>query len=98
MFLSGIRPSPSGSWAGKPTSPITASTVTSPPTARIKSPFCGKVSPAIRGRVAILWEGEAGEQRQISYQELHRRVCRFANVLKGRILKAGDRAIIYMGM
>ena len=34
----------------------------------------------------------------ISYQELHRLVCRFANVLKGRGLKAGDRAIIYMGM
>src|SRR5437868_11704176 len=49
-------------------------------------------------KVAILWEGEPGDQRQISYQELHRLVCRFANVLKGRGLKAGDRAIIYMGM
>ena len=45
-----------------------------------------------------MWEGEPGDQRQISYQELHRLVCRFANVLKGRGLKAGDRAIIYMGM
>ena len=34
----------------------------------------------------------------ISYQELQRLVCRFANVLKARGLKAGDRAIIYMGM
>jgi acetyl-CoA synthetase len=34
----------------------------------------------------------------ISYQELHRLVCRFANVLKSRGLKAGDRAIIYMPM
>src|SRR5947208_15072014 len=51
-----------------------------------------------KNKVAILWEGEPGDQRQISYQELHRLVCRFANVLKGRGLKTGDRAIIYMGM
>ncbi len=51
-----------------------------------------------RNKVAILWEGEPGEQRMISYQELHRLVCRFANVLKARGLKAGDRSIIYMGM
>src|ERR1700687_2520004 len=51
-----------------------------------------------KNKVAILWEGEPGDQRQISYQELHRLVCRFANALKNRGLKAGDRAIIYMGM
>jgi acetyl-CoA synthetase len=51
-----------------------------------------------RNKTAILWEGEPGEQRTISYQELHRLVCRFANVLKGRGLKTGDRAIVYMGM
>jgi acetyl-CoA synthetase len=51
-----------------------------------------------KNKVAILWEGEPGEQRAISYQELHRLVCRFANALKSRGLKAGDRAIIYMGM
>ena len=34
----------------------------------------------------------------ITYQELHRLVCRFANVLKARGFKAGDRAIIYMPM
>jgi acetyl-CoA synthetase len=51
-----------------------------------------------KNKVAILWEGEPGDQRQISYQELHRLVSRFANVLKGRGLKAGDRAIVYMGM
>ncbi len=51
-----------------------------------------------KNKVAILWEGEPGDQRQISYQELHRLVCRFANVLKGRGLKQGDRVIIYMGM
>ena len=51
-----------------------------------------------RNKVAIIWEGEPGDSRMISYQELHRLVCRFANVLKGRGLKAGDRAIIYMPM
>ena len=51
-----------------------------------------------KNKVAILWEGEPGDQRMISYQELHRLVSRFANVLKSRGLKAGDRAIIYMGM
>src|SRR5579885_3475531 len=51
-----------------------------------------------KNKIAILWEGEPGDQRQISYQELHRLVCRFANVLKARGLKSGDRAIIYMGM
>src|SRR5215475_3840945 len=51
-----------------------------------------------KNKVAILWEGEPGDQRSITYQELHRLVSRFANVLKGRGLKPGDRAIIYMGM
>jgi acetyl-CoA synthetase len=51
-----------------------------------------------RNKVAILWEGEPGDQRLISYYELHRLVCRFANVLKARGWKAGDRAIIYMPM
>ncbi len=51
-----------------------------------------------KNKVAILWEGEPGDQRMITYQELHRLVCRFANVLKARGLKTGDRAIIYMPM
>src|SRR6516225_3618894 len=51
-----------------------------------------------KNKVAILWEGEPGDQRMISYAELHRLVCRFANVLKARGLNAGDRAIIYMPM
>ncbi len=53
---------------------------------------------ARRNKVALIWEGEPGESRMISYQELHRLMCRFANVLKARGLKAGDRAIIYMPM
>lgn len=51
-----------------------------------------------KNKAAILWEGEPGEQRTITYQELHRLVVRFASVLKSRGYKAGDRAIIYMPM
>ncbi len=51
-----------------------------------------------KNKLAILWEGEPGDQRMITYQELHRLVCRFANALKGRGLKTGDRAVIYMPM
>lgn len=56
------------------------------------------LTTARKNKIALLWEGEPGDQRMISYQELHRLVCRFANVLKARGLKKGDRAIIYMGM
>ena len=51
-----------------------------------------------KDKPAIVWEGEPGDERTISYAELHRMVCRFANVLKVRGLKAGDRAVIYMPM
>ena len=51
-----------------------------------------------KNKVAILWEGEPGEQRALTYQELHRLVVRFASVLQSRGYKAGDRAIIYMPM
>jgi len=51
-----------------------------------------------RDKIAILWEGEPGDQRAISYFELHRLVSRFANVLKARGWRAGDRAIVYMPM
>jgi acetyl-CoA synthetase len=51
-----------------------------------------------KNKVAILWEGEPGDVRALSYQMLHREVCRFANVLRSFGLRAGDRATIYMGM
>src|SRR5262245_21663534 len=51
-----------------------------------------------KNKVAILWEGEPGDVRALSYQMLHREVCRFSNVLKSLGLKAGDRVTIYMGM
>jgi acetyl-CoA synthetase len=54
---------------------------------------------ATRGdKIALLWEGEPGEERRISYTELHAEVCRFANVLKGLGLVAGDRVAIYLPM
>ena len=51
-----------------------------------------------KNKVAILWEGEPGDVRALSYQMLHREVCRFANVLKSLGIQKGDRATIYMGM
>ncbi|MEI6235505.1 MAG: acetate--CoA ligase [Planctomycetota bacterium] len=51
-----------------------------------------------RNKAAILWEGEPGDTRTITYAELHRDVCRFANVLKGLGIVAGDRVAIYMPM
>ncbi len=47
---------------------------------------------------ALQFEGEPGDRRTITYRELHELVCRFANVLKSRGYKPGDRAVIYMPM
>jgi acetyl-CoA synthetase len=50
-------------------------------------------------QTAILWEGDdPGEDRRITYRELHEAVCRFANVLKGHGVKRGDRVTIYLPM
>ncbi|MDR5683275.1 MAG: acetate--CoA ligase [Armatimonadota bacterium] len=51
-----------------------------------------------RTKAAIVWEGEPGDSRVLTYQDLHREVQRFANVLKGLGVQAGDRVTIYMGM
>jgi acetyl-CoA synthetase len=51
-----------------------------------------------RNKAAILWEGEPGETCTVTYQQLHREVCRFANVLKALGVKKGDRVGIYMPM
>jgi acetyl-CoA synthetase len=51
-----------------------------------------------RDAVALLWEGEPGEVRRITYGELHEQVQRFANVLKSNGVGRGDRVAIYMGM
>jgi len=50
-------------------------------------------------QTAILWEGnEPGENRSLTYNQLHSEVCRFSNVLKKRGVLKGDRVSIYMPM
>ena len=50
-------------------------------------------------KAAILWEGDApGEERRITFRELHAEVCRFANLLKSKGVGKGDRVCIYMPM
>jgi acetyl-CoA synthetase len=50
-------------------------------------------------QTAIIWEGDnPAESRAITYRELHRQVCRFANVLKAHGVKKGDRVTIYLPM
>ncbi|HVG29149.1 MAG TPA: acetate--CoA ligase [Pyrinomonadaceae bacterium] len=49
-----------------------------------------------RTKTALLWEGEPGEQRTFTYEELHREVCRFANALKKLGVAKGDRVALYM--
>jgi len=51
-----------------------------------------------RNKAAIIWEGEPGEVRTLTYQQLHREVCKFANVLKRNRVQKGDRVIIYLPM
>src|SRR5579871_2979887 len=56
------------------------------------------LNSARRNKAALIWEGENFEQRTLTYQELHRKVSKFANALKELGLKTGDRSIIYMPM
>jgi acetyl-CoA synthetase len=51
-----------------------------------------------RSKPALIWEGEPGDRRVLTYEELHREVCRFAKVLENLGYKKDDRAIIYMPM
>ena len=53
---------------------------------------------ARRNKTAILWEGEPGDMRELTYGQLLAEVERFANVLKGLGIVKGDRVAIYMGM
>jgi len=53
---------------------------------------------ANRNKAAIIFEGEPGDQRVLTYQQLHREVCRFSNVLGKLGVTKGDRVAIYMGM
>jgi len=55
-------------------------------------------------KAALIWEGEPapdgkpGEERTLTYRQLHREVCRFANVLRRQKIARGDRVLIYMPM
>ncbi len=49
-----------------------------------------------RNKAAIIWEGEPGDQRTLTYWDLYREVTKFANVLKGLGVKKGDRVAIYL--
>jgi acetyl-CoA synthetase len=51
-----------------------------------------------RNKAALIWEGEPGDQRTLTYQQLHSEVCRFANVLKKMGVETGDRVALYMPM
>ena len=59
---------------------------------------------ATANKAALIWEGEPasdgkpGEERTLTYRQLHREVCRFSNVLKKHGIAKGDRVIIYMPM
>ena len=47
---------------------------------------------------AIIWEGEDGESRTVTYEDLYRDVCKFGNILKSLGVKKGDRVTIYLPM
>ncbi|MBW1806686.1 MAG: acetate--CoA ligase [Deltaproteobacteria bacterium] len=52
-----------------------------------------------KNKIALIWEGnEPGDDKKYTYAELKDEVCRFANVLKGKGVKKGDRVTIYMPM
>jgi acetyl-CoA synthetase len=60
---------------------------------------CIDVHLAERGdKVAIRFEGEPGDTRNLTYRELHAEVCRFANALKALGVRKGDRVVIYLPM
>jgi acetyl-CoA synthetase len=49
-----------------------------------------------KNKAAIVWEGEPGDTRTLTYEQLHREVCKFANALKGLGIRPGDRVTIYL--
>lgn len=51
-----------------------------------------------RNKAALIWEGEPGDSRTLTYAQLHREVCQFANVLKQLGIRKGDVVGIYMPM
>ncbi|MBW7915801.1 MAG: acetate--CoA ligase [Trueperaceae bacterium] len=57
-----------------------------------------QVAEGKANKVAFFWEGEPGDKRTITYGQMLTEVSRFANVLKGKGVKLGDRVAIYMPM
>jgi len=51
-----------------------------------------------KNKAALIWEGDIGDSRTLTYQDVHREVCKFANVLKKHGVKKGDRVSIYLPM
>ena len=51
-----------------------------------------------KNKAAIIWEGDTGDSKTLTYQELYNEVCRFANVLRKLGIKKGDRVTIYLPM
>ncbi len=51
-----------------------------------------------RNKAAIIWEGEPGDEKVLTYNDLHREVCKFTSVLRKMGIKKGDRVMIYLGM
>ncbi len=51
-----------------------------------------------RDKAALIWEGEPGDSRTLTYAELHKEVCQMANVLKDMGVVKGDRVGLYMPM
>ena len=54
------------------------------------------LATARRNKAALIWEGEPGDQRTLTYQQLHTEVCKFANVLKNNGIVKGDRVALYL--
>ena len=56
------------------------------------------IEKGLGDKIAILWEGEPGDERTLSYSQLHEEVCKFSNVLKSLGIGKGDVVSIYMPM
>ena len=51
-----------------------------------------------KNKAALIWEGDIGDSKTLTYQQLYYEVCKFANVLKKHGIKKGDRVSIYLPM
>src|SRR5947208_8434750 len=51
-----------------------------------------------KNKAALVWEGEPGDSRVLTFHQLHRETCKFANCLKKLGIRKGDRVTIYMPM